>query len=92
MVYKKFKDYKLEVITMLFQHETGQKIFKFIDDLEKNCKITPTQAQQLNRMINGCEMYRLIDNPGQEPGLLIMIFDHKITASYDSWKKEAYLE
>lgn len=90
MVYKKFKDYKLEVITMLFQHETGKKVFGFIDDLEKNFKITPTQAQQLNRLINGCEMYRLLDDP--EGRLIIMVHDRKLIASYDPAERKAYLE
>lgn len=100
MVYKKFKDYKLVVIKMIFLKQAPVEIIKYIESLEKGNNITPSQVQYLVNMFYESEIYKMErpTNVSQELAnrlnyeTEIMVYRRKIIASYIPSEGLVYLE
>lgn len=90
MVYKKFKDFKLEVIRMIFEEKPVSEIISHIDALEVTNLITPSQVQYLLDMIYNSDKFTLTGSR-QNENFQILVYKKKIIASYDG-KKGVYLE
>ncbi len=100
MVYKKFKDYKLSVIRMIFLKQTPSEIINYIESLETDNSITPSQVQYLVNMFYEAEIYKMerLTNISQDLAnrlryeTEIMVYRRKIIASYIPSEGLVYLE
>lgn len=100
MVYKKFKDYKLSVIRMIFLKQTPSEIINYIESLETDNNITPSQVQYLVNMFYEAEIYKMGRPTNISQDLAnrlryeteIMVYRRKIIASYIPSEGRVYLE
>lgn len=100
MVYKKFKDYKLSVIRMIFLKQTPSEIINYIESLETDNSITPSQVQYLVNMFYEAEIYKMERPTNISQDLAdrlryeneIMVYRRKIIASYIPSEGLVYLE
>lgn len=90
MVYKKFKDFKLEVIRMMFEKKTVSEIISHIEALEVTNLITPSQVQYLLDMVYNADIFTLTGSR-QNENVQILVYKKKIIASYIG-EKGVYLE
>lgn len=91
MVYKKYKDFKLEVIQMMFEKKTTSEIISFIESLEENKHVTPSQIQYLVDMVCNAEKYILTGSDTLHYITQILVYKRKIIASYIP-ERGVYLE
>lgn len=90
MVYKKFKDYKLGIIKMLFIRREPAEVLKEIEALETSNSITPSQVQQLTDMVFNGEIYKILRPANMSQALAsrlkydqqIFVYKGSIIASY----------
>ena len=91
MIYRKFKDFKLEVIQMMFEQKTISEIISFIESLEENKFVTPSQIQYLVDMACNAEKYTMTGTEEHTYITQILVYKRKIIASYIP-EKGVYLE
>ena len=100
MVYKKFKDYKLQIIKMLFICKEPSEVLKEIEKLETSNSITPSQVQQLTDMVFNGEIYKILRPSNMSQALAnrlkydqqIFVYKGRIIASYYADTGTAVLE
>ena len=100
MVYKKFKDYKLEIIKMLFIRKDPAEVLKEIEKLETSNSITLSQVQQLTDIVFNGEIYKILRPANMSQALAlrlkydqqILVYKRRILASYYADTGTAVLE
>lgn len=100
MVYKKYKDYKLSIIKMLFIRKDPAEVLKEIEALETSNSITPSQVQQLTDMVFNGEIYKILRPANMTQALAarlkydqqIFVYKGQIIASYYADTGTAVLE
>ena len=60
MVYKKFKDYKLEIIKMIFTNTDPSSILHRIEEFELKDSLTLSQIQQLSDIVYNANIYKIL--------------------------------
>lgn len=92
MVYKKFKDFKLEILRMMFEDVESSEIIKRIEELEQSNSITPSQISYLVDMVYNSDRFTLTGSrQKQNDNVQILVYKKKIIASYIG-KIGVYLE
>ncbi len=100
MVYKKFKDYKLEIIKLIFMEDDPSVALNRIEELEENNSITPSQVVYLTNLYFKSEIYTFSKNSNVSYDLAkklnyetkILVYNDKIIASYIPSKEYVWLE
>ena len=99
MVYKKFKDYKLEIIKLIFTNTDPSSILCRIEELELKGSITVSQIQLLSDIVYNANVYKMLRPANMKQALayklrydeMILEYKGRIIARYYPSKGMAVL-